>query len=196
LGSPRKSSEQNNLESEPSKEELAGLKRIVKAVNQLHAELSGYKTVTCFETTTGSGTNLGYNFQQLGFIRENIIDPSRIGFCFDTCHVTAAGYDMTTSDRAKQVLQKFDTDAGLEHIKVFHFNDSKGSVGSRIDRHDHIGLGTCGLSCFRTILELKQFDNVPKILETSKEENENGVKMDVVNIAKLRKMAKSALKHR
>lgn len=196
LGTPRKRGEPNKLNTPPTKVERAGLQRIVKALDMLHVELRGYNTVTCLETTVGSGTNLGYDFQHLGWIREHVANPERVGFCFDTCHITAAGYDMTSSNKAASVLEVFDEAAGLEHIHVFHFNDSVGKVGSRLDRHAHIGKGTCGLSCFRAIIEHPQFGDVPKILETSKEENEKGKPMDVVNIAKLRRMAKTALKHR
>lgn len=196
LGSPRKRGEPNELEEPISKEEIAGLQRIVSAIDQIHEDLAGYKTMTCLETTVGSGTNLGYDFRHLGWIRENVCEPSRIGFCFDTCHVTAGGYDMTTTKKASQVLQQFEDAAGLQNIKVFHFNDSIGQVGSRLDRHAHIGAGTCGLSCFKAILDHPLFEDVPKILETSKEENEKGISMDVVNISKLRKMAKLAKKSR
>jgi len=196
LGTPRKRGEPNKLNTPPTKDERDGLKRIVKALDKLHDDLPGYNTVTCLETTVGSGTNLGYDFQHLGWIRGHVANPERVGFCFDTCHITAAGYDMTSSNKAASVLEVFDEAAGLEHIHVFHFNDSVGKVGSRLDRHAHIGKGTCGLSCFRAIIEHPQFGNVPKILETSKEENEKGKPMDVVNIAKLRRMAKTALKHR
>jgi deoxyribonuclease-4 len=196
LGTPRKRGEPNQLEEPIAKEEVAGLKRIVQALDEIHNNLSGYKTMTCLETTVGSGTNLGYDFRHLGWIRERVKEPDRVGFCLDTCHVTAAGYDMTTPNKATETLQRFDQSAGLEHIKVFHFNDSIGSVGSRLDRHAHIGEGTCGLSCFKAILEHQAFDDVPKILETSKEENEQGELMDTVNISKLRKMAKLAKKRR
>jgi len=196
LGTPRKRGEPNKLGKPISKEELNGLQRIVSALDMLHGDLSGYKTVTCLETTVGSGTNLGYDFRHLGWIREHVQEPERIGFCFDTCHVTAAGYDMSTHEKATRVVQQFEFDAGLEHIKVFHFNDSIGTVGSRLDRHAHIGEGECGRSCFESILEQAIFDDVPKILETSKEENDKGELMDMVNISKLRKMAKLAEKRR
>ena len=196
LGTPRKRGEKNKLGEPIAKEETDGLQRIVDAINQIHSDLSGYKTVMCLETTVGSGTNLGYDFKHLGWIRERVQEPQRVGFCFDTCHVTAAGYDMSTRKKAANTLDIFDKDAGLEYIKVFHFNDSVGKIGSRLDRHAHIGEGECGLSCFDAILEHPSFDDVPKILETSKEENEDGEPMDLVNIAKLRKMAKSAKKRR
>jgi deoxyribonuclease-4 len=196
LGTPRKRGEPNQLENPIAKEEVAGLQRIVQALDEIHDDLLGYKTITCLETTVGSGTNLGYDFRHLGWIRERVKEPLRVGFCLDTCHVTAAGYDMTTAKKASETLQRFEECAGLEHIKVFHFNDSVGSVGSRLDRHAHIGEGACGLSCFQVILEHRAFDDVPKILETSKEENDEGELMDMVNISKLRKMAKLAKKRR
>jgi len=196
LGTPRKRGEPNQLEQPIASEEVEGLTRIVEALNEIHENLSGYKTITCLETTVGSGTNLGYDFRHLGWIRERVQEPERVGFCLDTCHVTAAGYDMTTAKKASQTLAHFQQEAGLEHIKVFHFNDSIGSVGSRLDRHAHIGEGTCGLSCFKAILEHQAFDDVPKILETSKEENDKGELMDTVNLSKLRKMAKLAKKRR
>lgn len=196
LGTPRKRGELNQLGTTPSKEEFAGLQRIAKAIDKLHIELPGYKTVTCLETTVGSGTNLGYDFQHLEWIRHHITEPERVGFCFDTCHITAAGYDMSSRKKADEVLELLSESVGLEHIRVFHFNDSIGAIGSRLDRHAHIGQGTCGLSCFRAIIEHPRWKDVPKILETSKEENNAGKPMDMVNIAKLRRMAKSAIKHR
>ncbi|MAI67067.1 MAG: deoxyribonuclease IV [Phycisphaerae bacterium] len=196
LGTPRKRGEPNALDTPISEDELGGLKRIVDSLDEIHASLPGYKTITCLETTVGSGTNLGYDFKHLGWIREHVQEPARVGFCFDTCHITAGGYDMSTPTRAKKVLDTFDHEAGTQHIKVFHFNDSVGDVGSRLDRHAHIGEGTCGKSCFRSIVQHPAFVDVPKILETSKEENSKGELMDVVNIAKLRKMAKTAKKHR
>lgn len=196
LGTLRTRGEPNALGNEPSKEEMAGLGRIAKALDALHADLPEYNTLTCLETTVGSGTNLGYDFQHLGILRNLIAEPERVGFCLDTCHITAAGYDMSTKAKASKVLDQFDTDAGIEHIKVIHFNDSIGEVGSRLDRHTHIGEGTCGLSCFKSFFTQPHFDTVPKILETSKEDNEAGTPMDEVNIAKLRSMAKLARKHR
>lgn len=196
LGEPRKTSEKNNVGCEPSKEEIAGLKRISKSIDRLHKDLPDYNTKLCLETTVGSGTNLGYDFQHLAIIQNEVLEPSRIAFCFDTCHVTAAGYDMTTTNKAEGVLQQFDDIVGLKQINVFHFNDSIGAVGSRKDRHAHIGEGTCGLSCFISIVKKTMFDNIPKILETSKEVNEKGQLMDMVNISKLRSMQSRARKRR
>jgi deoxyribonuclease-4 len=138
----------------------------------------------------GAGTNLGYAFHHLAYIRERVREPDRVGFCFDTCHVTAAGYDMTTDKSAKAVLREFDRTCGLRHLRVFHMNDSVGAIGSRSDRHAHIGHGTCGLSCFRAIVNRRSFDRVPKILETPKGATEKGVEWDTVNLRRLRRMAR------
>ena len=196
LGTPRSRKDVNALGCPPASEEIEGLKRIVQSLDQVHRDLSGYNTITCLETTVGSGTNLGYDFQHLEWIRSRVAEPERVAYCFDTCHVTAAGYDMSTMAKARSVLQHFEDIAGLSNIKVLHLNDSIGEIGSRADRHAHIGEGKCGRSCFRAIVELPVFDLVPKILETPKEDSPSGKSMDLVNISILRRMAKAAKKRR
>ena len=169
-------------------DERRGLTRVVAALDRLHRDLGGYRVITCLETTVGAGTTLGYDFRHLAFIREHVAAPDRVGFCLDTCHVTAAGYDMTTDDRARAVLQEFDEICGQRNLRVFHLNDSIGAVGSRRDRHTHIGHGTCGLSCFRAIVNRRVFDRVAKILETPKGTNDKGVSWDLANIRGLRRL--------
>ncbi|NNF42482.1 MAG: deoxyribonuclease IV [Phycisphaerales bacterium] len=186
LGATRKPGEPHDLTAAPTRDEAAGMRRIARALDRLHRELPGYRTVTCLETTVGSGSNLGYAFEQLARIRDLVREPERVGFCFDTCHVTAAGYDMTTDEGARRVLRRFGTICGLEALRVFHLNDSVGSVGSRKDRHAHIGRGACGMSCFRTIMNRRRFDRVPKLLETPKGVNGRGTSWDVANIRRLK----------
>lgn len=169
-------------------DELAGLKRIVKALDRLHRELPGYRTMTCLETTAGAGSTLGYNFHHLAYIRDHVKQPERIGYCFDTCHVIAAGYDVRSEAGTRAVLEEFDAVCGSENLRVFHLNDSLGDVGSRLDRHVHIGDGKCGRDCFRTIVNEATFQWVPKILETPKGETEKGTPWDVVNIRRLKRM--------
>ena len=175
-----------------SRHELWGLKRVIKALDRVHRDLPGHRTVTCLETTAGAGTTLGYSFEHLALVRASVGEPHRIGFCFDTCHVTAAGYDMTTDAGAKAVLKRFDEVCGRRNLRVFHLNDSVGAVGSRRDRHTHIGHGACGLSCFRAIVNLGAFARVPKILETPKGiangTKSRGVPWDVVNIRRLKRL--------
>ncbi len=188
LGRPRKAGEPNDLDAPPDRFERAGLKRIVRALDRLHRELPGYRVVTCLETTVGSGTNLGYAFHHLGFVRDAVREPQRIGFCFDTCHVTAAGYDMTTDVAAGRVLRRFDRECGLRDLRVFHLNDSVGGIGSRRDRHAHIGEGACGAACFRTIVNRRGFAGVPMILETPKGEGRGGTPWDTTNIRRLKRL--------
>lgn len=188
LSGARQRGSVNDLRANPTRAELAGLKRIARALNTIHRNLPGYRAITCLETTVGSGTNLGYSFEQLALIRELVNEPHRVGFCFDTCHVTAAGYDMSTPGRCLEVLQHFDAVCGWRHLKVFHFNDSAGPLGSRRDRHAHIGAGCCGLACFRTIANHPAFHAVPKLLETPKGLNDQGTEWDLVNLRRLKRM--------
>lgn len=191
LGTPPPKKMPLPLGEPPSADELAGLGRIVEALDRIHRDLPGFRVRTLLETTVGSGTNLGYDFGHLAMIRERIAEPDRVGFCFDTCHVTAAGWDMTTTTKAAAVLGTFDEVCGLARIGAFHMNDSKGAVGSRLDRHAHIGEGTCGQACFRAICGDPRFASIPKILETAKELDADQVAWDAVNLRRLRAMSRA-----
>lgn len=192
LGTPSvKPGEPRDLDAEPTPDEFAGLKRIIDALDRIHADLPGYRTITAIETTVGSGTNLGYSFHHLAFIRENVREPDRIGFCLDTCHVTAAGYDMRTEKKAAAALKTFDQICGLRYLHAIHMNDSVGGVGSRKDRHAHIGEGTCGKSCFRAVLNHPTLHRVPHVLETPKGVDEKGVEWDLINIRRLKRLIRS-----
>lgn len=188
LGESRPPGQRHDVEADPTKDELAGLKRIVKALDRLHKDLGGYRTITCLETTVGAGSTLGYSFGQLAYIQAKVQEPDRVGYCFDTCHVTAAGYDMTTHAKAAAVLQQWDEICGHENLHVFHLNDSVGELGSRKDRHAHIGYGQCGLACFGAIVNHCAFRGVPKVLETPKDRDEKGVPWDVRNIRRLKRL--------
>jgi deoxyribonuclease-4 len=192
LGASRRPDAPNVLDGRPNTDERAGLRRIVRALDRIHGDLPGYRTVTCLETTTGSGTNLGYDFQHLAWIRANVAAPERLGFCLDTCHVVAAGYDMSTDAAARRVLRHFDGTCGLSNLRVVHLNDSVGAVGSRRDRHAHIGDGTCGRSCFRTILNRRSLRLVPMILETPKGTTPRGTEWDLVNVRRLKRLTPPA----
>jgi deoxyribonuclease-4 len=186
LGGARPRGDRNRLGEPPSADELAGLERIITALDELHAETPGYVVRTCLETTVGSGTNLGYDFQHLKIIREGVAEPERVGFCLDTCHVTAAGYDLSTEGGADEVLACFDETCGLENLLSLHLNDSQGALGSRLDRHAHIGDGCCGEACFRAILGHPALVSRPMILETAKEETPDGRNWDEENLDRLR----------
>ncbi|MBM4456426.1 MAG: deoxyribonuclease IV [Chloroflexi bacterium] len=163
--------------------EEAGIARIIAGLDQTHAATSGYNALTVLETTAGQGTALGYRFEQLEAVLAGVREPERIGFCFDTCHVFAAGYDIRTPETYAAAIAEFDRLLGLDRLKCFHLNDSKKGLGSRVDRHDHIGAGLLGLAPFGFILKDPRFAVMPLILETPKSED---LHEDVENLAILR----------
>ena len=179
-----------------------GLKRIARAYKDLFKRTKGLPVVSLLEDTVGTGSNLGREFEELAELRGLIIDatgePDRVGFCFDTCHAHAGGYDMTTFSSADAVFDEFDRICGLEHLRVVHVNDSKGDLGSRKDRHAHIGEGSIGRSTkgsalrdsgFAAVARRAELAGVPKILETPKGETDAGTPFDTLNLRRLRKLA-------
>lgn len=160
-----------------------GLARVIEAFDQLFSEVPQFEGRVLIETTAGQGSNLGRTFEELGVIIAGSRFPEKFGVCFDTCHTFAAGYDTATEAGYHDTMEQFDRIIGLERLECFHFNDSKKGLGSRVDRHEHIGLGTLGLNPFRFILNDPRFAAVPKILETPKGDNDE---MDAVNLATLR----------
>lgn len=178
-----------------------GLSRIVAAYTELFGRTRGYATVSCLEGTVGAGRTIGGAFEHLATLRQRIADatgaPSRVAFCLDTCHLHAAGYDLSTRQKARDVLALFDARCGLAHVKVLHLNDSKGAAGSRLDRHAHIGDGTIGggttraklaASGFAEFVNHPAFARVPKILETPKDDPKPGRPWDRVNLDRLRRL--------
>ncbi len=140
------------------------------------------------ETTAGQGTGLGFAFEHLARIIETSRYGRNLGVCFDTCHVFAAGYDFRTGEGYDETFSHLDETIGLERIKFFHLNDSKKDLGSRIDRHEHIGKGHIGLNAFRLLVNDYRFSGLPMVLETPKE---NGLERDRENLAVLRSLLQS-----
>jgi deoxyribonuclease IV len=148
--------------------EAKGLAAIAESINQVFQDLPNTKTMLLLENTAGQGSNLGYRFEQLAEIRNQIEFQDRTGICFDTCHAFAAGYPMSSESQCRHLFEEMDSTVGLEHLKVFHFNDSKKPLGSRVDRHEHIGKGEIGLTLFRYLMRSKKFSRHPMALETPK----------------------------
>ncbi len=161
----------------------AGLARVVEAFDQLFNEVPQFEGRVLIETTAGQGSNLGRTFEELAVIISGSRCPEKFGVCFDTCHTFASGYDIATEEGYRDAMEQFDRLIGFDRLNCFHLNDSKKGLGSRVDRHDHIGRGTLGLNPFRFILNDPRFITVPKILETPKGDNDE---MDAVNLALLR----------
>ena len=146
-----------------------GIRRVAEAINRIHAERPDGTTMTLLETTAGQGTTLGRSFEELAAILELIEDQSRVGVCFDTCHVFAAGYELRTPEGYAATMAAFDAAIGLDRVKAFHLNDSKHPLGSNKDRHAHIGEGELGLEAFRHLVNDQRFPGRPGILETEKD---------------------------
>jgi deoxyribonuclease-4 len=166
----------------------AGIARIVAGLDRAHEMTAGYRSLTLLETTAGQGTHLGYRFEQLRAMLDGVKAPERVGFCFDTCHVFAAGYDIRTPEAYEATMDEFDRVLGLGRIKGFHFNDSKKDLGSRVDRHDHIGTGLLGRAPFGFILNDPRFAETPMILETPKSED---MHEDIANLNILRSLIRT-----
>lgn len=175
-----------------------GIDRIARAYQELFKRTKGFRTIVCLEGTVGAGSQLGGKFEELAQIRAAAIDrsaaPDRIGYCLDTCHMHAAGYDMSTRASADAAFDQFDRICGLGNLRAMHLNDSKGKAGSRLDRHEHLGRGTIGgkptpaglsASGFASIVNHPRLARVPMILETPKGEDEKGRSWDAINLALL-----------
>jgi len=176
-----------------------GLANISRAVREIMSETEGYQVRLCFETMAGTGTTLGSRFEELAFLLEDSSDggrnSGRLGVCFDTCHVFAAGYDIRSPESYEDTMKQFDETIGLQNIACFHFNDSKHDLGSHRDRHEHIGRGFIGVDGFANILNDPRWKDYPAHLETPKIETvDDGTEteMDPVNLATLRSLVKSA----
>ena len=145
-----------------------GLKIIAESINIAHEKSKDSHVGTMLETTAGQGTSLGYRFEHLREIIDRVDTPERMSVCIDTAHIFAAGYDITSPKNYRMVMREFDDIIGLNLLKALHMNDSKKALGSRVDRHEHIGKGFIGKSGFKNIMRDRKIANVPKILETPK----------------------------
>jgi deoxyribonuclease-4 len=141
-----------------------GLHRIAGAVTSCLERAPG-EAMLLLETTAGAGTSIGNSFEQFGAVFEMAGRPERLGFCLDTCHVFAAGYDISTPAGVDSAVQELDRFVGLDRLKVLHLNDSKGECGSHLDRHEHIGKGRVGLESFRYMVNHEALRDLPAIVE-------------------------------
>jgi len=145
------------------------------------------------ENMAGQGSSLGRSFEQLAAIRAKSTHKKRIGICFDTCHASATGYNLSDPKDYHAVWEKFDATIGLPHLKAIHLNDSKTALGSNVDRHTHIGEGSIGIEGFRLLMNDTNFFDIPKILETPKDDTCSD---DIKNMDTLKKLlSPSTRKH-
>ena len=145
-----------------------GVDQIARSFDQIHAALPTHRVVTLLETSAGQGSCLGCTFEDLGRIISLVDDKKRLGICIDTCHVFAAGYDIRNAQGYERMIEEVEQHVGIENVGAFHLNDSKKELGSRVDRHEHIGKGLLGTDAFRLVLNDPRFARIPKLLETPK----------------------------
>lgn len=167
----------------------AGIARIAKALTSiLGGRKKGARSGVLLEITAGQGNTLGSRFEELAEMLRLAKHESHLGICFDTCHALAAGYEFRQPASYAKLMQELDRTVGLERVKGFHLNDSKGDLGSRLDRHEHIGKGRIGAGAFGSLLNDERFRDVPMVLETPKEDD---LAEDRVNLKTLRSLVRS-----
>jgi deoxyribonuclease IV len=169
--------------SHMGKGEKAGIQLIIENIKKIFEKLPETNNRLLFETTAGQGTGLGHTFEQIRDIIQGIDMSDKIGICLDTCHIFAAGYDIKDEDAYLKTFESFNNIIGIENLYLIHLNDSKKMLGSKVDRHEHIGEGFIGIDAFKYIMNDSKLFHVPKILETPK--IKDGKDMDIVNLKRL-----------
>ncbi len=146
---------------------IMSLNRIAESINMALDRTSGVTAV--IENTAGQGSNLGFAWEHIAYIIERVEDKSRVGFCIDTCHSFAAGYDLRTEEACRKTFEALDQIVGLKYLRGMHLNDALKPLGSHVDRHAPLGEGEIGWECFRFVAQEPMFDNIPIVLETPDE---------------------------
>lgn len=165
--------------------EIVGIMQVVENMRILLEETEGFRVRLLFETTAGQGTSLGWTFEQLAEILERLDFNPRLGICLDTAHIFQAGYDIRKKGLYEGVLKEFDEVIGLKYLKVVHLNDSIKGLGTRVDRHEHIGKGEIGIEPFKWFLNDRRLREIPMLIETPKE---TGLEEDKKNLKILRSL--------
>ena len=144
--------------------ESESLKRVAESINLALEKSTSVKAV--IENTAGQGTNLGYRFEHLAEIIDQVEDKSRVGVCIDTCHTFVAGYDLRTFEACEKTFDDFERIVGFEYLAGMHINDSKVELGTKVDRHHSLGQGFIGKEAFKFIMQDERFNGIPMVLET------------------------------
>lgn len=162
--------------------ESVGMRRIAESLNVVLERCPDFKVKVLLEATAGQGDNLGYTFEQLAEIKLQVEQKERVGVCLDTCHIFAAGYEIRTKAGYEKAIHNLEETIGVDQVGVIHANDSMRELGSRVDRHTHIGKGEIGLAGFKHFVNDPRFAHAPMIIETPERE------MDKKNLRQLRKL--------
>jgi deoxyribonuclease-4 len=169
----------------------AAIGRVAEAINRIHDDRPDGRAMLLLETTAGQGTTLGRSFEELAAIIDRVEDKSRVGVCFDTCHVFAAGYDIRDREGYEETMRRFDEIVGFSNLRVFHLNDSVKGLGSHVDRHAHIGEGQLGTAPFEFLLSDERFERMPGVLETPHGKDGEELKADIATLRSLAEKARS-----
>jgi deoxyribonuclease-4 len=159
--------------------EEVGVARVSEALDEVHERTKGATARILLENTAGQGTCVGHRFEHLGAIFERTRERERLGVCFDTQHAFASGYDLSTAEGYARTWEDFDRNVGLASLRAFHLNDSKKPLGSRVDRHEHLGEGNLGLGLFWRLVNDPRFAEIPGVVETEPREGEPPFKREV-----------------
>jgi deoxyribonuclease-4 len=165
--------------------EEVGLRRVIESLDEVLEKTRGASAHILIENTAGQGTTLGHRFEHIGAILEGVHDKERLGVCFDTQHAFASGYDARTTEGYARVWDAFDANVGLGMLRAFHLNDSKKPLGSRIDRHEHIGEGCLGIGLFWRLVNDPRFASVPAVLETEPRDGDGPFRDEIALLASL-----------
>lgn len=165
--------------------EEVGLRRIAEGLTRALEAMADAEVIVLLETTAGQGDGIGCRFEHLAWLLEHIQPTERVGVCFDTAHVLAAGYEYRQPESYANMWQQFGRIIGMARLRAIHLNDSKRDLGSQVDRHEQIGRGYVGLEAFRLLLNDPALRHIPMILETPKGPD---MAEDIANLALLRSL--------
>lgn len=166
-----------------------GIRRIVAGLDEAMATVPRRRVKLLLESTAGQGNGIGHRFEHLAELLRRVRRGARYGVCLDTAHLFAAGYDIRTPKRWRETMQAFADTVGFAHLHAVHVNDSRKPLGSRVDRHEHIGRGEIGPAAFRYLVHDERFADIPLIMETPKgTRDEDGLDWDEVNAETLRRL--------
>ena len=158
-----------HLGSHMGKGQVSGINQLVKAIESARAKLEG-APVVLLENNAGQKNSIGGNFEELHMILDRLDGPKEFGVCVDTCHLFASGYDLRTKSEVEKTLDKFDNVVGLKELKFIHLNDSRGPLGSNLDRHEHLGFGSIGTEGLASFLNHRAIRGLPVVMETPVDE--------------------------
>ncbi len=165
--------------------EAEGMRAITLSLKETLQQTGGMRTRILLENTAGQGSCLGWDLSQLQAMLDGVGGDPRVGVCIDTCHAFAAGYDLASETGFRDFIDQLERCVGIGRVAAIHLNDSKKELGSRVDRHEHIGEGAIGLEAFRRLLNHPRLAQIPMYLETEKGERD-GVALDTINLGVLR----------